>query len=273
LLCEICEQELPTPGSLLPGQISTATPRRARAALIDPWGRPHHVPNGTLIGRAGDGVTLQILEASISRTHASLHEQTDGTWMVHDLGSQNGTFVNDQPVNELAVRHGDRVGVGHVDFFFVLGAEGFPEVKGDPLVKTAVSPRRVARSASPAVDDSGGPRTLDIRVVTPSGGGGGILEIDGIELKLTAIQLELILLLAGRMIDETDNPWQVRGFVRSSELLGQLPWDTHNPDDNHVKQLIRRVRRSLIRSGIGDLFESRHRFGYRFRVLPRMRHG
>ena len=36
-----------------------------------------------------------------------------------------------------------------------------------------------------------------------------------------------------------------------------------------VKQLVRRVRRALIKSEIGDLIESRHRFGYRLRAIPR----
>jgi hypothetical protein len=36
-----------------------------------------------------------------------------------------------------------------------------------------------------------------------------------------------------------------------------------------VKQLVRRVRRRLVESEIGDLIESRHRFGYRLRAIPR----
>jgi hypothetical protein len=31
------------------------------------------------------------------------------------------------------------------------------------------------------------------------------------------------------------------------------------------------VRRSLIKAQVGDLVESRHRFGYRLRVIPRLR--
>jgi DNA-binding response OmpR family regulator len=70
------------------------------------------------------------------------------------------------------------------------------------------------------------------------------------------------------MLAESSQPAQVRGFVRSSELLASIAWDTREPDDNHLKQLIRRARRLLIRAGLGDLIESRQRFGYRLRVVP-----
>jgi hypothetical protein len=107
-----------------------------------------------------------------------------------------------------------------------------------------------------------------LRIVEPSGGNGGFVELANASAQLTAAQLELVELLRRRMRDDAHLPPAVRGFVRSSELVGVLSWDTHNPDDTHVKQLVRRVRRTLIRSGLGDLIESRHRLGYRLRVIP-----
>jgi DNA-binding response OmpR family regulator len=70
------------------------------------------------------------------------------------------------------------------------------------------------------------------------------------------------------MVEEAHQPELVRGFVRSSELVGNLSWDTREPGDNHVKQLVRRVRRALMKADIGDMIESRHRFGYRLRAIP-----
>src|SRR3569623_3368564 len=70
------------------------------------------------------------------------------------------------------------------------------------------------------------------------------------------------------MATEQLQPELVRGFVRSSELIADLSWDTREPSENHVKQLERRVRRALVKSDIGDLIESRHRFGYRLRAIP-----
>jgi DNA-binding response OmpR family regulator len=72
-----------------------------------------------------------------------------------------------------------------------------------------------------------------------------------------------------RMTADFTSPPPVRGFVRSSELIATLSWDTSDPNENHVKQLIRRVRRALMKVAHGDLIESRHRFGYRLRAIPR----
>ena len=105
--------------------------------------------------------------------------------------------------------------------------------------------------------------------IQPTGGGGGLIEVNGKQVQLTTTQFELMALMIRRMGNEAHQPELVRGFVRSSELIADLSWDTREPSENHVKQLVRRVRRALIKSEIGDLIESRHRFGYRLRAIPR----
>jgi DNA-binding winged helix-turn-helix (wHTH) protein len=110
---------------------------------------------------------------------------------------------------------------------------------------------------------------MSFRLHEPTGGGGGLIEVDGKQVQLTTTQFELMALMIKRMAGELHQPELVRGFVRSSELIADLSWDTREPSENHVKQLVRRVRRALIKSEIGDLIESRHRFGYRLRAIPR----
>ena len=110
---------------------------------------------------------------------------------------------------------------------------------------------------------------VNVVLQEPTGGGGGLFEVDGKQVQLTTTQYEFIVLLVRRMADEPHQPTLVRGFVRTSELIADLSWDTKAPGDNHVKQLVRRVRRALIKGEIGDLVESRHRFGYRLRAIPK----
>jgi DNA-binding winged helix-turn-helix (wHTH) protein len=110
---------------------------------------------------------------------------------------------------------------------------------------------------------------MSFKMHEPTGGGGGLIEVDGKQVQLTTTQFELMALMIRRMAGEIHQPELVRGFVRSSELIADLSWDTREPSENHVKQLVRRVRRALIKSEIGDLIESRHRFGYRLRAIPR----
>lgn len=70
-----------------------------------------------LIGRQA-GATLKIGNASVSRRHAVIEKDGD-RFVIADLGSRNGTFVNDVPVRRRELQHGDRVRIGESQFFFL----------------------------------------------------------------------------------------------------------------------------------------------------------
>jgi pSer/pThr/pTyr-binding forkhead associated (FHA) protein len=53
----------------------------------------------------------------VSRIHAEIVEEK-GRWVVSDLGSRNGTFVNGERVLKRALRHGDRIGVGQFELAY-----------------------------------------------------------------------------------------------------------------------------------------------------------
>jgi pSer/pThr/pTyr-binding forkhead associated (FHA) protein len=48
----------------------------------------------------------------VSRHHAELRRDTDGSYLLVDLGSTNGTMVNGERTATAHLRDGDRVGVG-----------------------------------------------------------------------------------------------------------------------------------------------------------------
>lgn len=70
-----------------------------------------------VIGRQA-GATLKIGNASVSRRHAVIEKEGD-RFIIADLGSRNGTFVNDVPVRRRELQHGDRVRIGESQFFFL----------------------------------------------------------------------------------------------------------------------------------------------------------
>ncbi len=73
-----------------------------------------------LIGRSSK-TDIQIDEDSISRNHALLIN--DGSnYIVRDLGSTNGTYVNDVQISEHALRDGDQIRVGRTIFKFLTGS-------------------------------------------------------------------------------------------------------------------------------------------------------
>ncbi len=75
------------------------------------------VDGPVIIGRQA-GATLQISNASVSRRHAMI-EKDGEKFFIADLGSRNGTFVNDVPVKKRELQHGDRVRIGESQFFFL----------------------------------------------------------------------------------------------------------------------------------------------------------
>lgn len=270
-LCGPCAARLRGVHALCPEQITSqiaGVPERA--GLVDQWGRVHLLSPTTQIRRQVVKNGIAIAEPSVSRTHADLRLVAPKTWEVRDLGSSNGTSVNGERIDVSPVKNGDLIAFGHVAFYFVVDAA--PAPNGDPEPITTVKPEappRIVYDEDAVEETFSGLRSADLRIVAPSGGGGGVLEVDGRAVQLTLVQLELFQVLWQRMTAEVGMDERVRGYVRSSELLATLAWDTPKPDDNHMKQLVRRVRRTLSRAGIPDIIESRHGFGYRLSVAPR----
>jgi two-component system, cell cycle response regulator len=65
----------------------------------------------SLLGRAGDCL-VSIDEAVVSRHHARILRQKDGTYVVEDLQSRNGTYVNGERIEQAKLGEGDRLSFG-----------------------------------------------------------------------------------------------------------------------------------------------------------------
>lgn len=278
VLCTECRDQLAGPIFATPEQVQLQgeDDLETGAALVDIWGRPHVLSPSTPIGRSVDGQGLAVLQPSVSRHHARLMLDLGGVWSVRDLGSANGTYVDDQAVNGAAkLRPGARIRFGQMTFYFVLG--GAPLAPTEAVQASTVLLPGVAAGpgvllAEPAPNGATADPELPVislKLHEATGGGAGFVELEGRRVQLTATQLGLVSIMARRMTADAAAPMPVRGFVRSSELIEALTWDTAEPNENHVKQLVRRVRRALMKVARGDLIESRHRFGYRLRAIPR----
>lgn len=88
------------------------------AYLVDPVGQEHSLDNLPVkIGRAVDNEVV-IISKRVSREHARIWR--DGRHIfIEDLGSTNGTYLNDERVlSPAALRDGDQILVGDVLFSF-----------------------------------------------------------------------------------------------------------------------------------------------------------
>lgn len=74
----------------------------------------------TCIGRSRE-CTLQLVhDPELSRVHCSVRRQADGTFVLFDEGSTNGTFLNDEQVGSdgRPLKEGDRIRIGSTTLVF-----------------------------------------------------------------------------------------------------------------------------------------------------------
>jgi pSer/pThr/pTyr-binding forkhead associated (FHA) protein len=63
-----------------------------------------------IIGRLGDS-DIVLADPGVSRRHAEVRRE-DGEFVVADLGSTNGTMVNEATIGERTLEEGDRITLG-----------------------------------------------------------------------------------------------------------------------------------------------------------------
>ncbi len=73
-----------------------------------------------IVGRSSK-CDVQLDQESVSRNHARVSLAGDG-YSIRDLGSTNGTYVNDELVDEIMLRDGDQLKIGRTIFKFILGS-------------------------------------------------------------------------------------------------------------------------------------------------------
>jgi diguanylate cyclase (GGDEF)-like protein len=67
------------------------------------------------------GSEIPLERDSVSRNHGEVVRTGRGEWIVRDLGSTNGTFVNERQIQELELQNGDQLRFGDVVFKFLTG--------------------------------------------------------------------------------------------------------------------------------------------------------
>ena len=96
---------------------------RHRAALIvlsgDTSGTEFSLEQAKITIGRGPETDLAFTDTAMSREHAIL-EFSDGGCRIRDLGSTNGTQVNDELAKVWNLEHGDRITIGEHTFQFVI---------------------------------------------------------------------------------------------------------------------------------------------------------
>jgi pSer/pThr/pTyr-binding forkhead associated (FHA) protein len=108
----------------------------------------HDLTESTItIGRVSDN-TLQIDDVSVSSHHAQLTLGDDGDYILQELGSTNGTWVNSKEASQgedHRLQDGDKLRFGNIDASYVsenpAEARPMPEAEGVAVVAASASKR------------------------------------------------------------------------------------------------------------------------------------
>lgn len=108
-------------GAGVPGQQPAQPQQASHARLID-------TAANRAIDLASARVTLgresrndiTIPDINVSRAHAEISLSPQGAWVITDLGSTNGTYVNGRAVASQPLNEGDHIAMGSTNFVFTL---------------------------------------------------------------------------------------------------------------------------------------------------------
>lgn len=148
--CKVCGSALPakpSPTPLGPKRLDPTMLMPSSAAaggeIVLADGRRLPLVSGTVIGRDEDQCQVVLAnDTQVSRLHARL-EESGGNWLLTDLGSSNGTFVNGARIQvPTLVSPGDQILIGRTAFMLEL-----PGVKPVSILP-APAPGQPAQSPS-----------------------------------------------------------------------------------------------------------------------------
>lgn len=117
------------PGALPALPVPASAPPSTVALLVNANGQQQETVSDQMTVGRDPVCDLWVDVDDVSRRHATVVAQASG-WAVKDLGSRNGTFVNDQPVVTItAIYHKDRIRFG-VKAEYALYDPGHPRPAG-----------------------------------------------------------------------------------------------------------------------------------------------
>jgi len=78
----------------------------------------YSVPDGVVLGGQSASPIPFGADVHVSHRHARLDDQ-GGQWVITDLGSTNGTYVNEQRVSRQVLQAGDEIRLGGTSLRFL----------------------------------------------------------------------------------------------------------------------------------------------------------
>jgi signal transduction histidine kinase len=119
---------------------------------------------GPRLGAGRDaGNAIRLHDTEVSRRHAEFVAQDNGGYTVLDVGSANGTFVNNKPVSEAVLQAGDHIQIGQTTLVYSTGRGGDAGAAGDLAERISMITRHDLEMSSAiikSVNENEGSRLL-----------------------------------------------------------------------------------------------------------------
>jgi predicted component of type VI protein secretion system len=129
-------------------------------------GREQNLQAGATIGREGCDVNL--MDPEVSRHHAAIRD-SGGSLAIEDLGSTNGTYVNDARISAVTVLHdGDTVRLGNTVWSIKSTAPAGATSIGQAPPAAAGAPQVTAARAVPTDIQTPAPQATAAQAVPPA---------------------------------------------------------------------------------------------------------
>jgi adenylate cyclase len=133
----------------------------ARLILVTGEGPPHYdLTAFNTIGRHPDN-TVQVLDRIVSKEHCRITRGPQGGYVLRDIGSLNGSYVNGERVSEKVLSSGDQISMGNTVLRFEDDEESQPSLL---LRNVTMMPGQVQSQVRSRVDASA--RFLPVNEVT-----------------------------------------------------------------------------------------------------------
>ncbi len=143
--CNVCGSHVVLPPSPMPQSpaktvlMSYEAQTNAGAQLVFDDGRNIPVQSPMTFGRDSEQCNFPFPDESMSRVHARLEER-GGQWLLTDLNSSNGTFVNNNRImSPTPLNAGDQIRVANTTFSFTVDGQAVPvNLPTQKIAQTAV---------------------------------------------------------------------------------------------------------------------------------------
>jgi adenylate cyclase len=105
----------------------------------------------TTIGRSDDN-DIVLSGSTVSRKHARIERTKEG-YLLTDLGSRNGTEVNEKPTQSIFLKHQDQIKIGPNRLSFIVEEESRKGLDGSPVLTVSSLPSEAASDQTNITED------------------------------------------------------------------------------------------------------------------------